>query len=381
MDIEPMRDAYDRVYKKQKLWESQSEELINRLTREINVATRKVHSSEEVEGSEVRQVYSELQTILNGIGPLNQVGSAQKEVNLALLKYGKVLDKIFRADLANAHMGVDFNIQIINRVIAMHFLRLGEFDLGDCFLQESQVTDVAFKSTFHNMHHILEELKVRNLKPALVWAETHYEELLKVGSSLEFNLHELQYLQLLQEGSHLHALQYAKANFNRFAASHMGKIQRLMGSLVYVGRLDRSPYQDLVQSSNWDLISLQFTKDCCNLIGYSYQSALQVILSAGTQALPTFLKMVSLFGNRKQEWLTSKQLPIEIELDKDYQFHSIFACPVSKEQSTAENPPMLMPCGHVLCKQSLQKLSKSRNFKCPYCPHEVNMVSCKPIYF
>ncbi len=31
-------------------------------------------------------------------------------------------------------------------------------------------------------------------------------------------------------------------------------------------------------------------------------------------------------------------------------FYSIFACPVSKEQSSEENPPMMLPCGHVLCK-------------------------------
>ncbi|KAI5079147.1 hypothetical protein GOP47_0006818 [Adiantum capillus-veneris] len=128
-------------------------------------------------------------------------------------------------------MGVHFNIHIINRVIAMHFFRLGQSDLGKCFLQESQVSDAAFKTAFHDMHHILEQLKAHNLKPALVWAKAHHEELRKKGSSLECNLHELQFVQLLQQGSHLHALQYAKANFSRFAASHMGRIQRLMGSL------------------------------------------------------------------------------------------------------------------------------------------------------
>lgn len=376
-----MRDSFDRVYKKQKLCETQSEELISRLTHEIDVATRKICTGAEVEGFEVRQIYSELQAILNEIRPMNQVGAAQKELTVALVKYGKALDKVFHADVANAHMGVDFDIHIINRIIAMHFFRLGQFDLGQSFLQETQAANVPVMTSFYDMHHIVEQLNVRNLKPALVWAERHREQLLRKGSSLEFNLHALQFVQLLQQGSHLQALQYAKANFNRYAATHMGKIQRLMGSLLYAGRLERSPYQDLFQPSTWELISVQFTKDCCNLIDYSYQSALQVIISAGTQALPTFLKMVALFGNRKHEWLASKQLPIEIELDKEFQFHSIFACPVSKEQSSAENPPMLMPCGHVLCKQSLQKLSKSRNFKCPYCPLEVNMVNCKPIFF
>jgi E3 ubiquitin-protein transferase RMND5 len=64
-------------------------------------------------------------------------------------------------------------------------------------------------------------------------------------------------------------------------------------------------------------------------------------------------------------------------------FHSIFACPVSKDQSTAENPPMLLPCGHVLCKVSIAKIAKNttRSFKCPYCPNETTPQQCKEIFF
>jgi len=73
----------------------------------------------------------------------------------------------------------------------------------------------------------------------------------------------------------------------------------------------------------------------------------------------------------------------EVELGRQFVFHSVFACPVSKEESSVDNPPMLMPCGHVLCKQSLQKIAKSplRTFKCPYCPAECTLNSCRAIFF
>ena len=51
-------------------------------------------------------------------------------------------------------------------------------------------------------------------------------------------------------------------------------------------------------------------------------------------------------------------MQIEIPLPFENRYHSIFACPVSKEQSTDQNPPMMMGCGHVITKDSLQKLSK-----------------------
>lgn len=49
---------------------------------------------------------------------------------------------------------------------------------------------------------------------------------------------------------------------------------------------------------------------------------------------------------------------IEIPLPPENRYHSIFACPVSKDQSTEQNPPMMMACGHVITQDSLHKLSK-----------------------
>lgn len=71
---------------------------------------------------------------------------------------------------------------------------------------------------------------------------------------------------------------------------------------------------------------------------------------------------------------------IEIPLPPAYHFHSIFVCPVSKEQATDTNPPMMMPCGHVLAKDSLDRISKGARFKCPYCPNESNPSQARKVY-
>lgn len=74
---------------------------------------------------------------------------------------------------------------------------------------------------------------------------------------------------------------------------------------------------------------------------------------------------------------------MELELGKEFVFHSIFACPVSRDQSTHDNPPMMLPCGHVLCRQSMLKIAKgaTRPFKCPYCPREATSAACKQLHF
>ena len=55
-----------------------------------------------------------------------------------------------------------------------------------------------------------------------------------------------------------------------------------------------------------------------------------------------------------------EQLPVEIALGPEFVFRPIFACPVSRDMSTPDNPPLALPCGHVLAEQSVAKLLKNR---------------------
>lgn len=64
------------------------------------------------------------------------------------------------------------------------------------------------------------------------------------------------------------------------------------------------------------------------------------------------------------------ELPLEIELPKWMGYHSIFICPILKEETTNLNRPHVLPCRHFISDQALSKLAKglSDEFKCPYCP-------------
>lgn len=139
-----------------------------------------------------------------------------------------------------------------------------------------------------------------------------------------------------------------------------------------------------------------------SLIAQSCHSPLLVSVAAGAVALPTLLKMATLITGKVgccccfqscQHALQASlcqgmgtdadELPVELELGREFVFHSIFACPVSREQSSSDNPPTMLPCGHVLCRLSIMRLAKhsARTFKCPYCPAEASVASCKQLYF
>ncbi|XP_021741532.1 lisH domain-containing protein C29A3.03c-like [Chenopodium quinoa] len=385
MELKGVKDAFDHVTKKQKMCSSKCHEAVEQIGQEVEQALIKLQSADaSTSYPDHKAIIADLKTKLKEITQCSQLESSQKELNGPLSKYPKQLEKSFNPDISKAYRNVDFNNHTVNQIIASHLYREGLFEVGDCFANEAGEHEAtALKCPFIEMYHIQQAMKSHNLEPALKWASANREILKQNGSDLELKLHRLQYVEILQNQGRDDALKYARTFLSPFASSHMAGIQKLMACLLWAGKLDSSPYSDLLAPINWEKLGEEFTRQFCNLLGQSFESPLSVSVAAGVQGLPTLLKLMNVMTSKKQEWQSMKQLPVPIELDKEFQFHTIFVCPVTRDQATEENPPMLMSCGHVLCKQSITKLSKSstKTFKCPYCPAEIEATLCRRLYF
>ncbi|PON75882.1 Ubiquitin-protein ligase [Parasponia andersonii] len=385
MELNTTKDAFDRVVKKQKLSSSKSHEVIDQVGHEIQQALAQIVSTHDPTSLvDHKTILTELKVQLNAISPFHQLEGSQKELNINLSKFPKLLEKTFNPDISKAYRNVDFDYHTVNQIIANHFYQQGFFDFGDSIINEAGEPETAVaKFQFFEMHQILEAMKVRNLEPALRWVYANRRKLKHNGSNLELKLHSLQYMEILEKGSQADAINYAKTYLAPFAFLYKEEIMKLMGCLAYRGRLTSSPYAELMSPSHWEKSTEELIQQFCSLLGQSYNSPFGVAIAAGFEGLPTLLKLANVMAAKKQEWQAMKQLPVPVELGKEFQFHSIFVCPVSRDQGSEENPPMLMPCLHVLCKQSIMKLSKSstRTFKCPYCPAEASVAQCRQLYF
>lgn len=245
------------------------------------------------------------------------------------------------------------------------------------------------------MYHILEELQHNhNLEPAIAWARDHSHILESKGSNLEFELLRLKFVSLFlginSSGEDiemdateriLRAGAFARSAFQPFQKRYGSDIQKLVGAMAYWQNIPASPYGALFAGNGaWHDVAASFTKEFCSLLGLSADSPLHIAATAGSIAQPVLLKVKKLMEAKRTEWTTEEELPVEIPLPPSFSFHSIFVCPVSKEQATDANPPMMLPCGHVLCNESLKNASRGARFKCPYCPQESHPREAKKVY-
>ncbi|KAL0474981.1 CTLH/CRA C-terminal to lish motif domain-containing protein [Neurospora intermedia] len=238
------------------------------------------------------------------------------------------------------------------------------------------------EAKFSQMYTILQDIKSRNLLSAIEWARSNSGELEARGSNLEFELSRLQYVWLFK-GPRVNglpdnelngtagALLYAQQNFWRFGNRYIGEIQQLANAQIYARNLSESPYRHIFSTETaFADVASSFTREFCSLLGLSAESPLYVAVTAGALALPLLIKYQQATRAKGTEWTTTNELAFETPLPERMLYHSIFVCPVSKEQTTEQNPPMMIPCGHVLAKETLQRLLKGTRFKCPYCPAE-----------
>ncbi|ORX65803.1 hypothetical protein DL89DRAFT_270528 [Linderina pennispora] len=291
-----------------------------------------------------------------------QVNEQLKDLYTTVSKYGKHVEKAFKLDLTVVSASPAFADKQ-----SVHFLREGDFSAASAFASEAQLDLPAHtQQQFSEMYATVAAMRTdpHDLTKALQWADAARG--CRAG--------------LIEMGQTTEALAYARTWFQRFAsAEHMAEIQHLMGIFIYARDLRASPYADMFDSRRWEDGARLFARAFCAHLGLAAESPLGVAAGAGARALPV----------KRVEWSAQDELAVEVPLPENMRFHSVFACPVSKEQASSANPPMMMPCGHVVCRASLERLARgvrpgavaSGRFKCPYCPSMSTLGDAKRVYF
>ena len=337
---------------------------------------------------------------------VTSIATEHRDLHSSVSKVGKAIDRNFVSDFDSTSREDVFSgpskEHLLTEVILQHLCREGRLNISDALTRESGITEYhAQQEPFLELNQILEALKAHDLGPALDWVAKNREALNMWGttllfsqvggrqsvmqkSSLELKLHKLKFVDLLKKGSKMEAIMYARQNFPSFVYGQEREVQSLMGAVMYSGSaLEQSPYGHLLSPAQWQETADLFLRDACALLGLSMESPLTVAVNAGCVALPALLNIKQVMQQRQVSavWNAKDELPIEIELGGDCRYHSVFACPILRQQVSDNNPPMKLVCGHVISRDALAKLAQGHKLKCPYCPHEQNPADARQIFF
>ncbi|XKL59316.1 hypothetical protein PGB90_000332 [Kerria lacca] len=323
------------------------------------------------------------QTLNQVVETLKRLTADHRDLHSSVSKVGKAIDRHFTVDFAACSRDDVFsgpeNERLLNQVICQHFYQQGMLDIAEHLAEEAGLTLEEEKTEpFSEINKILDSLKKKDVSIALQWARDHKDFLESQNSSLEFKLHQLQFISLIEKGmSHqAEAMQYARTYLRDFVVTHEKEIQNLMGTFLYLPQgLSGSPYAHYLTPTLWAEINELFMRDACNYLGLSIDSPLSICVNAGCTALPALLNIKYVMQLRQVSsiWNGKDELPIEIDLGPNHQYHSVFACPILRQQSSEQNPPMRLVCGHVISRDALNKLGHNiHKLKCPYCPVEQN---------
>lgn len=265
-------------------------------------------------------------------------------------------------------------LRLLDNAIKLHLLREGDLglDIGrsDLMLQ------------FQEKNRIMRSLQQGDLSSVLTWVDEFAS-----GTELEFMVHRLQFVNYYTKGQVYDAFRYAQQWFPKLLSkddSNLKDTSKLMTSLLFDHADSQSPYHSITQLTPSSIaeLGMLFTKQFCSHIGFSFESTLSTIILSAHIALPYFDKFQRIRASTNLDWTSSDELPFEVPLPEALKFHAIYICPVTKCETTVDNPAMALPCHHVISKQAMWKLSKNgSNFKCPYCPVTALPTQCRQVQF
>ncbi|CAG9101487.1 unnamed protein product [Plutella xylostella] len=258
-------------------------------------------------------------------------------------------------------------------------------EVADEFVAEAGVTGVERRSAFVSVERIAAALAAGNALPALRWTEKMSHDLR--NDDLPFTLHTVHALKLAREEGVVSAIEYARAHFPRHAARHEQQLQRAVCALAWCAPDAPPPpkqYEHLLNAKALGAEAAEmFITVACSLLNLSPCSALGGAVRAGCRVLPALHDMrAKMTQPRVRAAYTTADLPLEVDLGEDGgAHHSVFACPILRQQASEQNPPMRLLCGHVISRDALNKLAQGVKLKCPYCPMEQSPSEARQIYF
>lgn len=315
---------------------------------------------------------SELQALLGGmVEKLNLLKrkadeSVSEELEAAMVCKRR-LEHLKEHSLPS-NQGSIWNKKRLDRMLVEHFLRCGYYNTALKLATQAQIEDLTNIELFSVSKEVEESLMKKDTSKCLNWCYDNKSKLRKLKSSLEFNLRQQEFIELVRSDRRIDAVKHARKYFVNLEEDQLTEVEHVMGLLAYPITTPLSPYRELLEEHRWSKLVNQFRLENFKLFQLSNFSVFSVVLQAGLSALKTPQCY-------KPECERNSDCPVcgstlnalAESLPFAHCSQSRLVCHISGQALNEHNHPLVLPNGYVYGEQSLKEMASLDNGKvtCP----------------
>lgn len=400
--IDDILEIIDLLEKKSEAHQNSVLANIDALDEEISLATIRLV---ENNGIPTESLITTISENLLRKRPLANINMSNKKIYKYVSKLGKRIEKLksFPDRNINFH-SIDFDHKALKEAIAEYIVFYAANHnhehnvkgLDDICEEMGLIDPDMIKDKIAKMHDIQRIEKViknRDIDGFINWVTLNESKLISIKSKIPTLAYEIFIIKEVGESSELTKVrELCKRLSSKFQQNRV-QMKQFITALVFnncctknitnKGNSDNSPAIDIINSLieryrpqvdvdlKWKTIEFNFINDICTIYNIATKNPLFEVFKAGVSNYAKFINLNGIGENGNMD-----EVDINIDIGKEFTYHNIVVCPVSKEICSSDNPPVLLTCGHVISDASAKKLANFshnsiyKKFKCPVCPSE-----------
>lgn len=257
----------------------------------------------------------------------------------------------------------------LDRMLVEHLLRCGYYDTAIQLGTKSGISDLTNIDLFIVSRSVEESLRNRETSKCLDWCYDNKSKLRKIRSTLEFNLRQQEFIELVRQRKLIEGIKHVRKYLSSLDdVEQQHELQHVMGLLACKPDTNVEPYKTLFDESRWTSLVDEFRQENFKLFQLSSTSVFSVTLQSGLSALKT-PQCYRRDGVRVPDCPVCSDLmnKLAVTLPCAHCSQSRLVCAISGLPLNEHNQPMMLPNGHVYGIKALTKMAIENDGKitCP----------------
>jgi len=281
----------------------------------------------------------------------------------------------------------------LDRMLVEYFLRSGYYETAIKLARHSDIEELTNIELFLVSKDVEESLANKETAKCLTWCHDNKSKLRKMKieswkysnsqSSLEFNLRQQEFIELIRNDRRMEAVKHARKHFTNLEDGQLSDVQHVMGLLAFPNDTNIIKYKALLDESRWQMLVQQFRQENFKLYQLSAYSVFSVALQAGLSALKT--PQCYKADNERNNDCPVCSHPLNTlaaNLPYAHCSQSRLICNISGQSLNEHNHPLMLPNGYVYGEKALQTMAQENNGKvtCPRTKEVFNLKDVEKVF-